>query len=122
MCELGLRRTADAASGDLPQPTYQLGPFVLSTTQPIVIEDLPTGAVCTVVETETPEFETSGITRLRDDLGLDSLSMAEAMFKIEELFEIRVENEELAEIVTIADARRLLVDKLESPTPVTTDA
>ena len=37
---------------------------------------------------ESPVSQPSGDTRLRDDLGLDSLSLAEAMFKIEELFDI----------------------------------
>ena len=48
---------------------------------------------------------------LRDELGLDSLALAEAMFKIEDLFGIRVENEELAELRTLADARTLLTGK-----------
>lgn len=51
---------------------------------------------------------------LRDELGLDSLALAEAMFKIEDLFGIRVENEELAELRTLADARTLLTGKLSS--------
>ena len=54
--------------------------------------------------------------RLHEDLGLDSMSMSEAMFKIEELFDISIENAELAELTTIADARRLLLGKL-APTP-----
>ena len=51
-------------------------------------------------------------TDLREDLGLDSLSVAESMFKIEELFDVRVETTEIAEIITITDARRLLMGKL----------
>ena len=58
--------------------------------------------------TEPPSEETC----LRNDLGLDSLSMAEAMFKIEEVFDIRVESAEIAEISTVADARRILTEKL----------
>ncbi len=58
----------------------------------------------------------SGDTRLREDLGLDSLSMMEAMFKIEELFDISISNAELATIETIADARRLLEEKLRLKT------
>ena len=61
--------------------------------------------------------EPSSDTLLRDDLGLDSLSLAEAMFKIEDLFDIRVENAELAEVATIGDARRLLMSKLNVPCP-----
>ncbi|MFT5467446.1 MAG: acyl carrier protein [Verrucomicrobiales bacterium] len=65
--------------------------------------------------TKPPETQPSGETRLRDDLGLDSLSLAEAMFKIEELFDVLVDNSEIAEVHTLADARRLLVEKLEKP-------
>lgn len=54
----------------------------------------------------------SGQTRLREDLGLDSLAMMEAMFKIEELFDISIDNSELVETETIADARCLLEGKL----------
>ena len=54
----------------------------------------------------------SGQTRLREDLGLDSLAMMEAMFKIEELFDISIDNAELVETKTIADARCLLEEKL----------
>lgn len=54
--------------------------------------------------------------RLREDLGLDSLALAEAMFKLEELIDIRVENAELAEITTLSDATRLLIEK-SSATP-----
>ena len=70
---------------------------------------------------ETPQGDPSGDTRLHENLGLDSLSMSEAMFKIEELFDRRVETEEIAEIVTISDARRMLVDKLETSQTETAD-
>jgi acyl carrier protein len=49
---------------------------------------------------------------LREDLGLDSLALSEAMFKIEELFDIYIDNSELVDVLTIADARRLLTEKL----------
>ena len=62
--------------------------------------------------TQTPDEPPNGETRLRDELGLDSLSMAEAMFKIEEVFDIRVEAAEIAEITTLADARVVLAEKL----------
>jgi acyl carrier protein len=67
---------------------------------------------------EPPEGDPSGDTRLHENLGLDSLSMSEAMFKIEELFNISIDNAELAEVATIADARRLLMEKLEPPSPI----
>lgn len=65
--------------------------------------------------TKAPEGRPSGDTRLHEDLGLDSLSMSEAMFKVEELFDITIDNAELADINTVADARRLLEAKLHAP-------
>ncbi len=62
--------------------------------------------------TEIPEEKLTGETHLRDGLGLDSLSMAEAMFKIEEVFDIHIEAVEVAELVTLGDARRILAEKL----------
>ena len=67
--------------------------------------------------TDAPEGAPSGDMRLHEDLGLDSMSMSEAMFKIEELFDISIENAELAELTTIADARCLLLEKLNPPPP-----
>lgn len=65
--------------------------------------------------TRAPEDKPSADTRLHEDLGLDSLSMSEAMFKVEELFDITIDNAELADINTVADARRLLEEKLQAP-------
>ena len=72
--------------------------------------------------TGAPDGAPSGTARLHEDLGLDSLSMSEAMFKIEDLFQIRVDNEELTAITTIADARRLLSRKMQSQPPTGPDA
>lgn len=66
---------------------------------------LPTGA-------QPREITETGKIRIRDDLGLDSLSIAESMYKIEEIFNVDVETQEFTEIVTIADASALLTDKL----------
>jgi len=65
--------------------------------------------------TRPPENLPSDEIRLREDLGLDSLALAEAMFKVEELFAVTVGNSEIAAIETLADARRLLKEKLGSP-------
>ena len=70
---------------------------------------------------ETLGGDPSGESRLHEDFGLDSLSMSEAMFKIEDLFEVTMDNAELTEIATIADARRLLIRKLPSPPPTGTN-
>lgn len=64
--------------------------------------------------TTPPTEEVSSDLLLRDELGLDSLALAEAMFKIEDLFAVRVENEELAQLQTLADARILLTEKLST--------
>ena len=66
---------------------------------------LPEGA-------QTYESAEIASTRIKQDLGLDSLSIAESMFKIEELFDIHIEYDEIADVETIADASRLLTEKL----------
>lgn len=63
--------------------------------------------------TPPPASMPSGEARLREDLGLDSLSMAEAMYMVEELFAIQLENRDIAEAATIADARALIAAKLD---------
>ena len=40
---------------------------------------------------------------LRDDLGLDSLSMIELLFKIEEAFDLEIPNDDLSKINTVGD-------------------
>ena len=50
--------------------------------------------------------------RLREDLGVDSLTFAEAAFKMEELFRVRIENAELAEIKTLGEMRVFVKAKL----------
>jgi acyl carrier protein len=49
---------------------------------------------------------------LRDDLGLDSLSLAEMAFKLEELFEIRVESSDVAKVKTVGDLKAFLKNRL----------
>ncbi len=68
--------------------------------------------------TELPEGSPAGDLRLHEDFGLDSISVLGAMLKIEELFDIRVDHVEVAEVSTISDTRKLLIDKLSStPAP-----
>ncbi len=50
--------------------------------------------------------------RLREDLGVDSLTLSEAAFKMEELFNVRIENAELANIQTVADLTAFAEAKL----------
>lgn len=58
------------------------------------------------------EVNQTGQIRIKEDLGLDSLSVAESMFKFEELFDVYLDGTEYAEIATIADAGQLLTQKL----------
>lgn len=68
--------------------------------------------------TKLPEGPPASDLRLHEDFGLDSISVLGAMLKIEELFDISVDHVEVAEVATISDARKLLIDKLSSaPAP-----
>jgi acyl carrier protein len=47
------------------------------------------------------------------DFGMDSLSLMEISFFIEELFDLRIENEKILEIVTLGDVVRMVVQTQE---------
>lgn len=81
-----------------------------------VLEDCLHGILQFYLPEGAPTFKhnETGKIRIKEDLGLDSLSIAESMFKIEELFDIPVEYGEIAEVETIADAGRLLTQKMTS--------
>lgn len=48
---------------------------------------------------------------LKDDLGIDSLAAVELSLELETEFDIRIEDEELASLVTVADIVKLLESK-----------
>lgn len=48
---------------------------------------------------------------LKDDLGIDSLAAVELSLELETEFDIRIEDEELAKLVTVADIVTLLESK-----------
>ena len=50
--------------------------------------------------------------RFADDLGADSLDLVELVEALEEEFEVRIDDEELADIATVGEAFDLLVGKL----------
>jgi acyl carrier protein len=50
--------------------------------------------------------------RFADDLGADSLDLVELVEALEEEFEIRIDDAELADIATVGEAFDLLVGKL----------
>jgi acyl carrier protein len=54
-------------------------------------------------------------TRLRDDLGIDSLAVAELMYEIEDTFGTTLEQTEPATLVTIRDAVDAIARELQVP-------
>lgn len=48
---------------------------------------------------------------LKDDLGIDSIAAVELSLELESEFDIRIEDEELAKLVTVADIVNLLESK-----------
>lgn len=50
--------------------------------------------------------------RFADDLGADSLDLVELVEALEEEFEVRIDDDELADIATVGEAFDLLVGKL----------
>lgn len=48
---------------------------------------------------------------LKDDLGIDSLAAVELSLELETEFDVRIEDEELAKLVTVADIVKLLESK-----------
>lgn len=51
-------------------------------------------------------------TRLMEDLGADSLLVAELVFLLEDLFEIQLLNEDLSKISTLSDLHALVQNKI----------
>jgi len=51
---------------------------------------------------------------LRNDLGLDSLDMIELLFKIEEVFDLEIPNEDLVQIATVGDVIAYVDRRLEA--------
>ncbi|HJU05497.1 MAG TPA: acyl carrier protein [Nitrospiraceae bacterium] len=54
---------------------------------------------------------------LRDDLGLDSMATIELLFRIEEVFDIQIPDEDLQRLVTIADVIAYVEGRLPTPAP-----
>lgn len=57
--------------------------------------------------------------RLMEDLGFDSLALAEIVFFIEELYEVSVSNEELMTITTVGALRAYVRTKVATVAPAT---
>lgn len=52
--------------------------------------------------------------RLREDLGIDSLSLAEALFKWDEVFGVPIETHEATEVRTLDDLVEFLAGKMDA--------
>ena len=61
-----------------------------------------------------PLGELPGDTRLMDDLGFDSLAIAEVVFFTEDLLGIRIANEEIIQVRTLDDLRRFVRTKAQN--------
>ena len=62
---------------------------------------------------EPPATEPGDATNLRGDMGVDSITIAEVVFLLEEILEIEIDNEDLAEIETIGDLKAYILRKLD---------
>ena len=50
--------------------------------------------------------------RLREDLGVDSITIAEVIFLLEEILEIEISNQELMDISTAGELRQFILGKV----------
>lgn len=55
---------------------------------------------------------TADSARLREDLNVDSITIAEIVFLLEDIFEVEISAAELVEIVTLGDLKAFLRSKL----------
>lgn len=59
-----------------------------------------------------PDAATTAALRLVEDLGYDSLAIAELVFFLEDLFEVSIRNEEILAIANVGELRSFVAAKL----------
>ncbi len=64
----------------------------------------------------SPLAEAPGDTRLIDDLGFDSLAITEVVFFTDDLFNIRIANEEIIQVRSLDDLRGFVGRKISART------
>jgi 3-hydroxyacyl-[acyl-carrier-protein] dehydratase len=72
--------------------------------------------VLAVVRDFMPRSSKSALTdemRLIEDLGYDSLAVAETVFFLEDLLQVRIENKELLQVRTVGELRSFVTRKVE---------
>ena len=67
------------------------------------------------VNRRIPAAQIQWETRLRDDLGIDSLEVAELMYEIEDTFGTTLEETEPGALVTVRDAVHAIARELQVP-------
>ncbi len=64
-----------------------------------------------VETTNVDPAKVSPESKLKDDLGIDSLDSVELVLELETQFDVRIEDEELAALVTVGDIIELIQTK-----------
>lgn len=68
---------------------------------------MPKRSLSSVAQELKPEM------KLMEDLGYDSLAVAETVFFFEDLFKVRIQNTELYSVRTVGELQKFVVEKLD---------
>lgn len=55
--------------------------------------------------------------RLIEELGFDSLALAEIVFFVEDLYKVSISNDDIRRIATVGDLRAFVLEKVARPSP-----
>jgi len=89
---------------------------------------VPESAVATRIRTALAEHLKRDVSKvrlqddLRKDLGLDSLAMIELLFRIEEVFDLEIPNDDLSQITTVGDVVIYVEQRVERAATVPVSA